>query len=274
MSHNRHVSQARVTHWGLTGEFEIGRDAKNSKHKVAEFLEAAVLSNQFDIANIQSIADDFTAAPHFIFDFDWTAVLRRFEGVTGAVSPLPYPKMTAEMTVNGVRVYALMTEPTDPVDVAAMYLFAELDHMRAIGAFAHERGEWHLQGPTNRLKPTFASFINKVANTFFDQAIAVSIFEQAGIVDTPLFKASEKLNSKRLQSGRAPISDYHLVRICRRQERDAANVNRSYKGVVRLHLRRGHWVSAHGKRFWRKWSLVGNPDLGFIEKAYLMGRQP
>jgi hypothetical protein len=36
----------------------------------------------------------------------------------------------------------------------------------------------------------------------------------------------------------------------------------------RLHLRRGHWRHFATYRTWIKWMMVGNPDLGFVDKEY------
>lgn len=37
---------------------------------------------------------------------------------------------------------------------------------------------------------------------------------------------------------------------------------------VRMHFRRGHWRHYQEHRTWIKWMLVGDPDLGIIEKHY------
>ena len=36
----------------------------------------------------------------------------------------------------------------------------------------------------------------------------------------------------------------------------------------RLHFRRGHWRHYEDHKTWIRWQMVGNPDLGFVEKQY------
>jgi hypothetical protein len=36
----------------------------------------------------------------------------------------------------------------------------------------------------------------------------------------------------------------------------------------RLHFRRGHHRHYENYKLWIKWQLVGNPDIGFIDKDY------
>lgn len=35
-----------------------------------------------------------------------------------------------------------------------------------------------------------------------------------------------------------------------------------------MHFRRGHWRHYQDHRTWIKWCLVGDPDLGFVDKHY------
>jgi hypothetical protein len=48
----------------------------------------------------------------------------------------------------------------------------------------------------------------------------------------------------------------------------AADGEREPGRKKRLHFRRGHWRHYETHKTWIKWMLVGDPDLGFIEKQY------
>lgn len=60
---------------------------------------------------------------------------------------------------------------------------------------------------------------------------------------------------------------YHVVSLVRRSARAMATGNSSDR-KVRLHFRRGHWRHFEKHRTWINWMLVGDPDLGFVDKHY------
>lgn len=68
-----------------------------------------------------------------------------------------------------------------------------------------------------------------------------------------------------------PFYSYHTVSLARRAARLEA---RDDDGLLvqgpkrRLHFRRGHWRHFDGWKTWVNWCLVGDPDLGFVDKHY------
>jgi hypothetical protein len=80
-------------------------------------------------------------------------------------------------------------------------------------------------------------------------------------------RVSEKLNASRERSGRTTLRDYHVVNLKR-------PVARPHDGVVtpgtrkRLHWRRAHWRHYPNHRVRMKRMLVGDIDLGFVDKEY------
>ncbi len=66
-----------------------------------------------------------------------------------------------------------------------------------------------------------------------------------------------------------PLKAHHVVSLANRRARPAALSNGDGTGRrKRLHFRRGHWRHFEANKTWIKWMLVGNPDLGFVEKEY------
>lgn len=60
---------------------------------------------------------------------------------------------------------------------------------------------------------------------------------------------------------------YHVVHLSRRTRApDAQVVEAGHR--KRLHFRRGHWRHYSTFKSWVRWCLVGDPDLGFIDKEY------
>jgi hypothetical protein len=85
-----------------------------------------------------------------------------------------------------------------------------------------------------------------------------------------VIRAPHKLNAARERRGDVPMLDYTTINLARRRERPeplSENGDESRQSV-RLHFRRGHWRHFETHKTWIKWTLVGNPDLGFVEKHY------
>lgn len=61
---------------------------------------------------------------------------------------------------------------------------------------------------------------------------------------------------------------YHVVSLARRAARPLEPSSASTGRRKRLHFRRGHWRHFEDHKTWIKWMLVGDPDLGFVEKEY------
>lgn len=65
-----------------------------------------------------------------------------------------------------------------------------------------------------------------------------------------------------------PPKPYHVVSLARRAARALPSSSAETGRRVRLHFRRGHWRHFEDHKTWIKWMLVGDPDLGFVEKHY------
>jgi hypothetical protein len=64
------------------------------------------------------------------------------------------------------------------------------------------------------------------------------------------------------------LKDYHIVSLAHRGPRALPIGNSDASRHVRLHFRRGHWRHFESHKTWIKWMLVGDPDLGFVDKHY------
>lgn len=64
-----------------------------------------------------------------------------------------------------------------------------------------------------------------------------------------------------------PLRDYNVVVLSSRT-RAQPTLSLPSGRHVRLHFRRGHWRHFGNHKTWIKWMLVGDPDLGFVDKHY------
>jgi hypothetical protein len=112
--------------------------------------------------------------------------------------------------------------------------------------------------------------LDDLAQFILRQIKAISISLESEVATTEVVRAPHKLNAKREKQGKLPIRDYHIVSLARRTrpERLLTPSNPGERNSPRLHFRRGHWVHYPNHKTWRKWTLVGDPDLGFIDKHY------
>jgi hypothetical protein len=98
------------------------------------------------------------------------------------------------------------------------------------------------------------------------QAICVAL--DAEVATHTVVRAPAKLNEKRISKGRRPISDYYVVDLAKRHRIANPSAGAGGGGKKRLHFRRGHWRHYEESKTWVKWCLVGDPDLGFVNKHY------
>ena len=102
-----------------------------------------------------------------------------------------------------------------------------------------------------------------------EQIRAISIALDSEVAIKTLVRAPHKLNIEREKDGKPALLDYNVVML---NGSNRANY-RPYRGAgthrsPRLHFRRGHWRHYLEHKTWVRWTLVGNPELGFIDKEY------
>ncbi len=121
--------------------------------------------------------------------------------------------------------------------------------------FAKREGKpwWLMDNKLPQFQPFMMAYAIQVAST--------CVAMEAELTERTAHKLSSRPNRTLPRVGHA----YHVVHV--RKHRGSHDAG-EYKGIVRLHFRRGHWRMQNGERIWIKWTLVGNPDLGFIDKEY------
>lgn len=94
----------------------------------------------------------------------------------------------------------------------------------------------------------------------------------AEVASHEVVRAPIALNKKRDVAGRIPLFDFHVVDLSRRHRVSNPNEQRGVgtHAKRRLHFRRGHWRHFVTFKTWVKWCLVGDPNLGFIDKEYAL----
>lgn len=189
----------------------------------------------------------------FVIEHDWAAALAGAFDEPDAQVRVPYPECAFEFQVSGKRVIAIsLLRRGDEAESLAIQIYVEVEF------------GWHCMLP--------GTYSNRLQKAVFDQVRAACVALDAEVAQAEIVIAPHRLNKARAGRGKLPLGDYHIVVPVKRGRSD--RLEEESEGTtderrrVRLHFRRGHWRHFETHKTWIKWTLVGDPDLGFIDKHY------
>lgn len=110
--------------------------------------------------------------------------------------------------------------------------------------------------------------LRKVYDLITKNVFAISIMLETEVAEAPLVREAYKRNRERPIRRELPGMSHHIVSLARRPRTVRSTYPTEERHSPRLHFRRGHWRHFSSHRTWIKWQLVGNPDLGFVDKDY------
>jgi len=185
----------------------------------------------------------------FVVEHDWAAAFKNATDYNEGSFNLPYERCAFEFRISGRSVTVLAGQEDDEHEPTYTFYIAFQDFW--IGGGPDEKDDH---------PPAFDFAISQI------KAICVAL--DAEVATRNVVRASEGVNKKRVAEGREPFYSYHVVSLARR-----IRVANPYGGSGaqtrrRLHFRRGHWRHYEKFKTWVRWCLVGDPDLGFVDKEY------
>lgn len=211
-------------------------------------LVAAHKANEIyfsDDSNAKSEDILFKDVHPFVVQNDWA---KAFEGATdyaeGDIN-LPYSICAFEFRISALTVIVLALQP-EGAPIACL-------------GFVEANGIWFCDGKKAAEAGPFQFAWNEI------RAICIALEAEAAIHE--LQRAPAKLNRIREDEGKVPLYSYHVVKLSERHRASAKRFGGIHKSP-RLHFRRGHWRHFETHKTWIKWMLVGNPELGFVDKEY------
>lgn len=209
----------------------------------------------------------FVAAEPMVVTHDWAAAFAGSNLDDPAIK-LPYDVCAFEFQFGERRVIAIATEANESIVFGAfveqgnghwLVFDVAFDAVRMNDKPVALHGR--LQGSDGGagLEVVFAQ-ISK-------QIVAVCIALDAEVaVSEAVREPYQKAHGKNFH---APARTYNVVSLVRRTRAAPLEGDREGTGARRkLHFRRGHWRHYPDHRTWLKWMLVGDPDLGWVEKEY------
>jgi hypothetical protein len=221
--------------------------------RMHEFVQAA---RSDDLVNAQmedslrAIVDGTVGI--FVVEHDWAGAFAEADIGEVTERKLPFPQCCFELGISGRRVCAFLDE-----DIGAMVAGVSTD------------AGWVLLNSEIGFLQLVGLDVNAVQEIVQSQVDAILVALDSGVATTEVIRAPEKLNRARIRRRKPPINDYHAVKLARpsRPEPLPAPAGNE-RARTRLHFRRGHWRQLQTHKVWINWTLVGDPDLGFIDKHY------
>lgn len=181
----------------------------------------------------------------FVVQNDWAKAFENASDYAEGEITLPYNICAFEFRISGVTVIVLALQPED----ASV----------ALVGFAEANDVWFCNGKDCASEGPFQLAWNEI------RAICIALEAECAVKE--LMRAPAKLNRAREEAGKLPLYSYHVVKLSERHRVSARHFGGTHKSP-RLHFRRGHWRHFASHKTWIKWMLVGDPELGFIDKEY------
>lgn len=236
-----------IEQWLKNDSFKLEKNDCSRLHKLkGDFLKKRIVieSEPNPERNAEILFKDMHS---FVVQNDWASAFDGSNDFDGGEIRLPYSICAFEFRISGKNVIVLTYQSEDQTDTCAMPFVQADDYWICYEKKAKEMPPFQLA---------------------WKQIRAISIALDAEVAETDVIRAPHRLNIKREKSGKLPLFDYRVVKLGNRHRVKTLSSDSNIKTRKRLHFRRGHWRHFETSKTWIKWTLVGNPDLGFVDKEY------
>lgn len=252
--------------WADRGSRSIGNPQGSIWHKISEAYRAKkiILGKVFEPEKgigegsgveraQQKIGSEhdifFDEQPQIILvEHNWAAAFAGAQDFSEGEYPLPYERCAFEFMLDNRHVVVL-------THGHRYIIVSEIGNGYWVATIICQMGE---DDPIDRYEILFKNI----------RAICIALDAEVAI--TEVVRAPHRLNRAREKQGKLPINDHHVINLARRSRVEALPTDGDHepRWHPRLHFRRGHWRHYDNHKTWIKWMLVGDPDLGFIDKEY------
>lgn len=256
----------RIKPWLEAQTFALQKNDCSRLHKLHEAFRAGrVMQTEFAVAPMDSedmMGRSWISHAHpFVVEHDWAAAFKGATDYDEGVFDLPFDVCAFEFRINERAVIVTPTRPEHALLEPQQLDDVKWDTPYFSPCYVDCGGGWWWAAGQMAAKNPFLAYA-------WSQIRAICIALDAEIAGHDIQRAPVALNEKRTRKGEPPLYDYHVVKLRGRQVRQqlpsAGGTHRS----PRLHFRRGHWRHYESHKTWIRWMLVGDPELGFVDKAY------
>lgn len=250
--------------WDELPEYRLERNDCSRIHKLVEAHRAGMVMGEKGALLPAEHAPWFDGVQPFVVEHDWASAFKsaadfKPDGDFSDDFNLPYQHCAFEFRISGRTVIVVSFQPDPAVAAASPDLPAGI-RVPSLPYIDCGRGYWFCggQGARTTRSMVFA----------WEQIRAICIALDAEVATREVVRAPAALNEKRNKRGDLPLYDYHVIKLHGRVTRQQMPGQHGTHRSPRLHFRRGHWRHYDTHKTWIRWTLVGDPALGFIDKSY------
>ena len=217
--------------------------------------------------NFEAFSEALDASNCFVVEHDWAKAFSNAGEYSEGEIRLPYDVCSFDFKISGRRVIALMTTDPDSDDILMQILVRGAEFWLIDDDVSrHQNGKWE---PIGSGRSASKNMFQGLTEFIGDQVRAIAVALDAQVAQSDPVRVSEKLVKARQRNGSVPPKSFHIVSLANRSRcASVASGEDSLTRKVRLHFRRGHWRHYEDHKTWIRWMLVGDPDLGFVDKNY------
>lgn len=243
---------------------QLEKNEHSRLHKLFECFGEAVRTGAWtdkfgSVLCEQFLTFDPKTVNPFVVQHDWAAAFANASDYhEGGWHRLPFEMCAFEFRISGQNVIILANQ--DAAGMISYLPFIEFDGVWS--PFFRKGQKSGYTVPADKIDDPVLKLVHA-------QIKAISIALEAEVAFHDVVRAPAALNKKRESKGELPLYDYRVVKLNResKAERHVQTVP-SDRRRPRLHFRRGHWRHYEAHNVWIKWMLVGDPELGYIDKEY------
>ena len=223
------------------------------------------------------------AGDHHIFlvEHNWAGAFADAGDLEGEEQRIPYPLTAFEFQVNSRRIVVNIAQwdgadrrPDGLPELSSIVVIQTKFGWLLPMVYEFTPSGFEIPNRIVRKKDiadsTFVRAVTPLMALIHSQIRAILIMLSAKVAETPVVRIPHKLNEARAKKGKKPMFDYHVVSLSKRTRYEALPTGPYHEPAhrKRLHWRRGHYRHYQNHKVWIARQLVGNPDLGFIDKHY------
>lgn len=191
-----------------------------------------------------------------LIEHDWASAFKE-SNLRDATVKLPYDVCAFEFNFSGHPVITLATQFDSDIAFCPIVL---IDGFWCVPDFAFALSMDDLSDSAHDIG--LFGFFDEVRNQI--RAACISLDAEVAVSEV----VREPFSSGHGKNSHQIAKPYHVVSLARRGPRPLPASGTETGRRVRLHFRRGHWRHFENHKTWIRWMLVGDPDLGFVDKHY------
>jgi hypothetical protein len=204
----------------------------------------------------------------FLLEHDWSSALQAVKEQAVDFRP-PFSDQVFELKLSGKRICSrVQIDPADGEVFCVCFVWLSSAWVM-LPLYDLNRGIIPDSPPSFLDLQWTAKYLDPIYDIVIAQIRGACIALDANIATTEIIKASPQIRKSRIASGKPAPYDFRVLTLKRRSTVDRDATPETTGSHVRLHFRRGHYRHfSDNSKTWINWTLVGDPDLGFIDKHY------